>query len=160
MFVLAAVLFLASQDPNVGRYHLATLHVYPVAHALHHTITIRRDGPPDVPPTQEEWSTHKWRAVREIENRREEITSDECPAILRIAEGFRSLPPLTPSSAAARVHGDGDGPNIISAIDRPVEITFRTASRAYARVAGIEAWGTWAAQAVHDLNSCWEEPIV
>jgi hypothetical protein len=160
MFVLAAALSLVVQDPDAGRYHLATLHVHPVAHPLHHTITIRRDGPPVLPGTQEEWLTYKWRAVRETENRREQITSDECPAISRIAEGFRSLPPLTPSSEAARVVDDGDGPNIISSIDRPVEITYRTASRAYVRVAGAEAWGTWAAQSVHDLNSCWEEPIL
>lgn len=130
-----------------------------------HTITIM----PDVnrlARTRQEVQDRRWRATRTSEGRVDRISSDECPALRRVALSFGDLPAITFSPWALRAASEFDPlpPTMKDGFSTRLEFQTVGADGASVLVQikqGGWPYNAWGHEAVSALLSCWGgEPLI
>lgn len=127
-------------------------------YTLAHEIVIEPDEPFAV-RTEAQLEGRLWRATRTSERGVEEVRSDMCPALRRLALSFADLPDIPVSPRPSRVHAEAEPipPTRKDGFQTRLRFATRTDDGSYATVeiAGGNAYAQWGHDAVSALIGCW-----
>lgn len=152
--IVSAVAVLLQHYPTA----LVTIEVRADREVRAHSITI---SPPHAGPfrTDAERDNMVWVAVRRWEGGHETLTSDECPAIARVAASMDSLPPLPISPPSRALVGPSMTmpPTIKDGYGTSLSFRTRNTDNSFSDVtiSGGFRYMDWGNTAVSALLECW-----
>lgn len=128
-------------------------------YTLPHTITIAPERA-QRPQSQEQRDRQAWFARRVWDGGEQLMTSDECPALRRVALSFGELPPIEVRPDSLEVAPGGAVPIPPSRKDGfGTSLSFRSltadGSSAVVQIRGGNAYAEWGHNAVAALIPCW-----
>lgn len=157
--VLASGSAAKAQDATIHFDRLVTITVAEDRlYTLAHEIIIRAEEPVAA-RTEAQLQGRLWTATRVSERGVEEVTSDTCPPIQRLALSFSYLPDIPVSPMPSRIHGDAEPlpPTRKDGFSTRLRFATRTDDGSYGtvEVAGGNAYSQWGHDAVSSLLGCW-----
>lgn len=157
--VLASGCTAKAQDAPIRFDSLVTITVAEDRpYTLAHEIVIRAEEPVAA-RTLAQMEGRLWTATRLSERGVEEVRSDTCPPLQRLALSFSYLPDIPVSPMPSRIHGDAEPlpPTRKDGFSTRLRFATRTDDGSYGtvEVAGGNAYAQWGHDAVSTLLDCW-----
>lgn len=147
--IILLLSIVASVDPE--NQHLVDITVSEdVNYTRAHTIAIIPNG-----------SDHQsWVAVRRWDGGSQQVTSDECPALVDAVQDFENLPPIDVSPPVLTAMRNGSwpiGPIMLDGFSTSLSFQTTTAdgSTATLQISGGNAYRLWGHRTVAALIGCW-----
>lgn len=127
-------------------------------YTLAHEIVIRA-AEPVAARTEAQLEGRLWTATRVSERGVEEVGSDACPALQRLALSFSYLPDIPVSPMSSSIHDDAEPmpPTRKDGFSTRLRFATQTDDGSYStvEVAGGNAYARWGHDAVSTLIGCW-----